>query len=59
MGAADWPVASNGELVSALDGNWSAYEREIAGKIDGKAKKGGGCSVAGQLRQATLIPSVR
>ena len=50
---ADWPVASNGELVSALDGNWSAYEREIASKIDGKAKKGGAALSQEQLRQAT------
>ena len=37
----DWPVAANGEMVSALDGNWMAYERELAQKIDGKAKKSG------------------
>ncbi len=48
----DWPVAANGEMVSALDGNWTAYEREIAGKIGGKAKKGGEALSQDELKQA-------
>ncbi len=51
---ADWPVASNGELVSALDGNWPAYERQIGDKIDKKAKAGGASLSEEQLRRATL-----
>jgi 2-oxoglutarate dehydrogenase E1 component len=30
---ADWPVAANGELVSALDGNWQALEKTLGEKI--------------------------
>ena len=26
---ANWPIAANGELVSALDGNWGAVEQAI------------------------------
>ena len=48
----DWPVAANGELVSALDGNWAAYEREIAKKIDGKAKKTGKAISEEELQKA-------
>jgi 2-oxoglutarate dehydrogenase E1 component len=33
----DWPLAANGELVSALDGNWGAAEKIIAEKIKTKA----------------------
>ncbi len=35
--APHWPVAANGELVSALDGNWPAVEKVIAGKLGAKA----------------------
>lgn len=33
-----WPIAANGELVSALDGNWAPVESEIATKIEARAK---------------------
>ncbi len=50
----DWPQIANGELVSALDGNWAATEAHFAGKIQDKATKiGGGLSEA-QVRAATL-----
>ncbi len=63
----NWPIAANGELVSALDGNWGAIEKRIETKLrekgapavakaDGKvaaaAEKTGGLSEA-QLVQAT------
>ncbi len=35
-----WPVPLNGELVSAMDGNWSALEKAIGDKIVAKEKKG-------------------
>jgi 2-oxoglutarate dehydrogenase E1 component len=54
----DWPVPMNGELVSALDGNWQAYERELGSKIEGKAKAGGKSLSEQELRQAT-VDSVR
>src|SRR5689334_21266055 len=34
----DWPQPVNGELVSALDGNWPATERVVATKIEARAK---------------------
>ncbi len=33
---ANWPVAANGELVSALDGDWPAAEKRIADKPPAK-----------------------
>jgi 2-oxoglutarate dehydrogenase E1 component len=33
-----WPVAANGELVSALDGNWGQVEKIVGDKIKGKAE---------------------
>ncbi|MGL4727596.1 MAG: thiamine pyrophosphate-dependent enzyme, partial [Bosea sp. (in: a-proteobacteria)] len=38
---ANWPVAANGELVSALDGNWGAIEKAVSDKLKGKAQKAG------------------
>ncbi len=36
----DWPVASNGELVSALDANWGVDEKAAAKKVGDKLKAG-------------------
>ena len=33
-----WPIAANGELVAALDGDWPQIEEEITGKIKAKAQ---------------------
>ena len=33
----NWPIAANGELVSALDGNWPATEKLIGDKLKAKA----------------------
>ncbi|HHZ10835.1 MAG TPA: 2-oxoglutarate dehydrogenase E1 component [Rhizobiales bacterium] len=42
-----WPITANGELVSALDGNWGAVEKQIATKMKEKsAAKGAGLSEA-------------
>ena len=46
----DWPVPENGELVSALDGNWPAAEKALASKIEARAP---GASAA-DTRAATL-----
>ncbi|MBH0238695.1 2-oxoglutarate dehydrogenase E1 component [Methylobrevis albus] len=32
----NWPIAANGELVSALDGNWPKIEAEIGAKLKAK-----------------------
>ncbi|MBB4093871.1 2-oxoglutarate dehydrogenase E1 component [Ochrobactrum pecoris] len=36
----NWPIAANGELVSALDGNWAEVEKHVTDKLKGKAAKG-------------------
>ncbi len=36
---ADWPVQANGELTSALDGNWGEVEAHLGKKIAQKAEK--------------------
>ena len=38
---ANWPVQANGELVSALDGDWGKVEKIVTGKLNGKAKAAG------------------
>ncbi len=35
---ADWPVKPADEFTAALDGNWAAYEKTIAPKIEARAK---------------------
>src|SRR5215210_2293941 len=37
----NWPIAANGELVAALDGNWGAIEAALGGKIKAKAQTKG------------------
>ena len=37
----NWPIAANGELVSALDGDWPAVEKVIGEKIAAKSKANG------------------
>ncbi|MCZ8376514.1 MAG: 2-oxoglutarate dehydrogenase E1 component [Beijerinckiaceae bacterium] len=37
----NWPVAANGELISALDGNWAAVEKAVGDKLKGKAEAAG------------------
>ena len=34
----NWPVAANGELISALDGNWGVVEKVVGDKLKDKAK---------------------
>src|SRR5947209_3508220 len=42
----NWPIEANGELVSALDGNWANLETAIGDKIKGKAEvKGADVSI--------------
>ncbi|ACL56132.1 2-oxoglutarate dehydrogenase E1 component [Methylobacterium nodulans] len=48
----NWPVAANGELVSALDGNWATLEKAVGEKI--KARAEGKAPVApADVQQAT------
>ncbi len=36
-----WPIAENGDLVSALAGDWDGHDREIEQKISAKAQENG------------------
>src|SRR6478736_3082750 len=38
----NWPIAANGELISALDGNWAQVEKAVGDKIQAKAQAKGG-----------------
>ncbi len=52
---ADWPVPANGELISALDGQWGAEPVKGAGdKIKAKAEEKGVPLSESQVRQAVL-----
>ncbi|WP_019906403.1 2-oxoglutarate dehydrogenase E1 component [Methylobacterium sp. 77] len=44
----NWPVHANGEMVSALDGNWATVEKAVGEKIRAKSDtaKGDGAKVA-------------
>ncbi len=47
----NWPVAANGELVSALDGDWGTVEKHLENKVKEKAAaRGGALSDADVLR---------
>ena len=49
----DWPVPLNGELVSALDGNWLTIEKAVGDKIKTKADLSGKELSAAEIAQAT------
>jgi 2-oxoglutarate dehydrogenase E1 component len=50
----NWPVAVNGELVSALDGNWGALEKIVGDKLAKKAVETKAApSSAADVQQAT------
>ena len=57
---ADWPPKPADELTAALDGNWVAYEKTLAPKIDARAKAAVVAApvaapvVAEDVRKATL-----
>lgn len=49
----NWPVAANGELVSALDGNWSTLEKAVGDKIKSRAEAKGAPIAPADVQQAT------
>jgi 2-oxoglutarate dehydrogenase E1 component len=49
----NWPVAQNGELVSALDGNWAQVETALGDKIKTKAQAKGVEISQAEVMQAT------
>ncbi|MEM9278708.1 MAG: 2-oxoglutarate dehydrogenase E1 component, partial [Pseudomonadota bacterium] len=52
-----WPIPANGELVSALDGNWADVEKEVGDKIKNKAVANG-LDINGEQVQRTTRDSV-
>jgi 2-oxoglutarate dehydrogenase E1 component len=49
----NWPIAANGETISALDGNWSVIEKITTDKIKGKAEAKGAPLSSAEVMQAT------
>src|SRR5690606_5294334 len=49
----NWPLQANGELVSALDGNWGAVEKHIEKKVKEKAAAKGAAVSDTDVLQAT------
>ncbi|HZH53934.1 MAG TPA: 2-oxoglutarate dehydrogenase E1 component [Microvirga sp.] len=49
----NWPIPANGELVSALDGNWAQVEKVVGDKIKAKAQGKGAEISQEQVLQAT------
>ena len=49
----NWPIAANGELVSALDGDWASVEAHMGGKIKEQAAKAGEAVSGDDVNQAT------
>jgi len=54
----DWPLQENGELVSALDSDWSAIHSDLKEKIEKRSDQAGGRRSEDALRAAT-IDSIR
>ncbi|TIS60909.1 MAG: 2-oxoglutarate dehydrogenase E1 component, partial [Mesorhizobium sp.] len=48
-----WPMQANGELVSALDGNWGLIEKHIEQKVKEKAVVNGAALSDADVHQAT------
>src|SRR3954471_11825226 len=49
----NWPIAANGELVAALDGNWASIEAAAGGKVKAKAQAKGVEVSQAEILQAT------
>ncbi|WP_102959300.1 2-oxoglutarate dehydrogenase E1 component [Mangrovicella endophytica] len=48
-----WPLVANGELVSALDGDWGLVEAKVGSKVKEKAAAGGVALSQDAVNQAT------
>ena len=53
-----WPIAANGELVSALDGDWAPVEQQLGAAIQGRAQTMG-VELTSDLALAATRDSVR
>ncbi|WP_185984222.1 2-oxoglutarate dehydrogenase E1 component [Aureimonas mangrovi] len=50
---ANWPIAANDDLVSALDGNWAEAEAKVGKQVREKSKPDGVALKDGEVGQAT------
>ncbi|WP_457091589.1 2-oxoglutarate dehydrogenase E1 component [Microvirga sp. P5_D2] len=50
----NWPIPANGDLISALDGNWAQVEKAVGDKIKAKADAKGP-----QISQAEVLQATR
>lgn len=50
----NWPIHANGELVSALDGNWAQVEKVVGDKIKAKAQDKGA-----EISQVDVLQATR
>ena len=58
----NWPISANGELVSALDGNWGPSTSEIATKVEKRFEdqaKASGEAFSGEAAEQAIKDSVR
>ncbi|MCB1386104.1 MAG: 2-oxoglutarate dehydrogenase E1 component [Nitratireductor sp.] len=53
---ANWPIAANGEMVSALDGDWASVEAHMADRLRGKQERR---SVGPGLSEAEVAEAAR
>ena len=49
----NWPIIENGELVSALDGDWGEVEKHIEGRLKEKSTNGAAALSDDEVEQAT------
>ncbi|MGR6429514.1 2-oxoglutarate dehydrogenase E1 component [Rhizobium sp. PAMB 3182] len=49
----NWPIAANGDLVNALDGDWATVEKAVEGKLKAKAEAAGKPAGGTDVLQAT------
>ncbi|MCU0884378.1 MAG: 2-oxoglutarate dehydrogenase E1 component [Beijerinckiaceae bacterium] len=49
----NWPIHANGDLISALDGNWAQVEKSVGDKLKGKAQTKGVELSQADVQQAT------
>jgi 2-oxoglutarate dehydrogenase E1 component len=56
--SAGWPVPENGELVSALDGDWAPVEQQLGSRIQGRAQSLG-VEISSELALSATRDSVR
>ncbi|MBF9232872.1 2-oxoglutarate dehydrogenase E1 component [Microvirga alba] len=50
----NWPIPANGELISALDGNWAQVEKAVGDKIKAKA-----AAKAPEISQEQVLQATR